>query len=358
MNIALVFTRIFFFILSIFFITTYMIGTSIGNVTIDIVLGLVIGVIFSIFLFGFDVLFRRFNLRSFNISVIGLFIGYLMGQALVLILKTILDISSSTFILQPKFIEIIKIALFLFGLYLGTLMTLRSADELYVSIPFVKFTALAQKKKDILIDSSILADCRIIDFAASGLLDHHLVIPRFIIKELYAQAEMGDEQTKAKAKRCLDTLKKLEEITTLEMRYNDNDFPEIKDQTGKLLRLARLLDANILTADISKIESAAIEGVKIINLHALSNSLKPLMQAGEQIKIKIQRYGKEPRQGVGYLDDGTMVVVNGGGDFIGEIIEAQVLSVKHTSSGRMIFCNAFDSEGYVHYEEGHEEDQY
>nr|NGX32845.1 putative PIN and TRAM-domain containing protein YacL [Candidatus Anoxychlamydiales bacterium] len=78
---------------------------------------------------------------------------------------------------------------------------------------------------------------------------------------------------------------------------------------------------------------------------ALSNALKPLMQAGEQIKIKIQRYGKEPRQGVGYLEDGTMVVVNGGGDFIGEVIDAQVLSVKHTSSGRMIFCNAFDHEG-------------
>jgi uncharacterized protein YacL len=351
MNISLVFTRIFFFILSVFFITTYMIGTTVGDITINAVLGLAIGAIFSVLLFGFDIIFRRFNLRSFNISIIGLFIGYLMGQALVLIFKTILDISSVTIVLQPKFIEIIKIALFLFGLYLGTLMTLRAADELYVSIPFIKFTAIAQKKKDILIDSSILADSRIIDVASSGLIDHHLVIPRFMIKELYAQAEMGDEQTKAKAKRCLETLKKLEEITTLEIRYNDTDFTEIKDQTGKLLRLARLLDANILTADISKIESASIEGVRIINLHALSNALKPLMQAGEQIKIKIQRYGKEPRQGVGYLDDGTMVVVNGGGDFIGEIIEAQVLSVKHTSSGRMIFCNAFDSEGYVSYDE-------
>lgn len=335
-----------------------MIGTTVGDITINALLGIIIGVIFSLFLFGFDIIFRRFNLRSFNISVIGLFIGYLMGQALVLIFRSILDISSSTIILQPKFIEIIKIALFLFGLYLGTLMTLRAADELYISIPFVKFTALAQKKKDILIDSSILADSRIIDLGTSGLIDHHLVIPRFIIKELYAQAELGDEQTKIKAKKCLETLKKLEEISTLELRYNDTDFTEIKDQTGKLLRLARLLDANILTADISKIESASIEGVRIINLHVLSNALKPLMQAGEQIKIKIQRYGKEPRQGVGYLEDGTMVVVNGGGDFIGETIEAQVLSVKHTSSGRMIFCNAFDSEGYIHYDDEEKEDQY
>jgi uncharacterized protein YacL len=93
---------------------------------------------------------------------------------------------------------------------------------------------------------------------------------------------------------------------------------------------------------------AAIEGVRVINLHTLSNALKPLMQAGEHIKIKIQRYGKEPRQGVGYLEDGTMVVVNGGGEYIGEIIDAKVLSVKHTSSGRMIFCNAPDEEGGYH----------
>ena len=171
---------------------------------------------------------------------------------------------------------------------------------------------------------------------------------------------MGDDQTKIKAKRCIETLKKLEDIPTLELRYNDTDFPEIKDQTSKLFRLARLLDANILTADISRVQSASIEGIKIINLHTLSNALKPLMQAGEQIKIKIQRYGKEPRQGVGYLEDGTMVVVNGGGDFIGETIDAQVLSVKHTSSGRMIFCNAFDQEGleYAHKvdDEDYEED--
>ncbi|NGX63800.1 MAG: putative PIN and TRAM-domain containing protein YacL [Candidatus Anoxychlamydiales bacterium] len=360
MNLSLVFTRIFFFILSVFFITIYMVGTTIGDVSINTAIGIVIGVVFAFLLFGFDILFRRFNLRAFNIAIIGLFIGYLMGQALVLILNTILQISAETFTLTFQGKEIIKIALFLFGLYLGTIMTLRASDELYISFPFVKFTALAQKKKDLLIDSSILGDSRIIDLAASGLVDHHLVIPRFTIKELYAQVEMGDDQTKIKAKRCIETLKKLEDIPTLELRYNDTDFPEIKDQTSKLFRLARLLDANILTADISRVQSASIEGIKIINLHTLSNALKPLMQAGEQIKIKIQRYGKEPRQGVGYLEDGTMVVVNGGGDFIGETIDAQVLSVKHTSSGRMIFCNAFDQEGleYAHKvdDEDYEED--
>jgi uncharacterized protein YacL len=177
------------------------------------------------------------------------------------------------------------------------------------------------------------------------MIDHHLVLPRFLIKDLYIQAEAQDEVSRSKAKRSLEIAKKLEAVPGLDLRYNDTDFPDVKDPMSKMVRLARLLDANIITADISRVQMAAIEGVRVINLHTLSNALKPLMQAGEHIKIKIQRYGKEPRQGIGYLEDGTMVVVNGGGEYIGEVIDAKVLSVKHTTSGRMIFCNAQDEEG-------------
>ena len=291
-------------------------------------------------------LFRRFILRSFNIAVIGLFIGYLMGQALVLIFDAILNLSSIPRTLSPQALEIIKIALFLFGTYLGAIMTLRASDEVYISIPFIKFAPTAQKKRDLLIDMSVLVDGRVIDVCSTGILDQHLVLPRFVVKELYAQIETGDENGRKKAKRCVESIKKMEEMPHLSLRFNETDFPEIKDMTSKFIRLARLIDANILTADISRVQMASIEDVQIINLHSLSNALKPLMETGELIKIKVQRYGKEPRQGVGYLDDGTMVVVNGGGDFIGEIIDAQVLSVKHTSSGRMVFCNAFE-EGAV-----------
>ena len=134
----------------------------------------------------------------------------------------------------------------------------------------------------------------------------------------------------------------MEEIPQQGLRYNDTDFPDAKDMTSKLIRLARLIDANILTADINRVEIASIEGVEIINLHSLSTALKPLREMGEVIKIKVQRLGKEPRQGVGYLEDGTMVVINGGGNYIDQVIDAQVLSVKHTTSGRMIFCNVIE----------------
>lgn len=348
MNLALAFTRIFFLILSIFFLTTYMISGPDGYTPTRLAMGIGGGILLGFALIGFDLLFKRFNLRAFNIAIIGLFIGYLMGQALVLILSAILEISAASIHLQPQALEVLQIVLFLFGVYLGTLMTLRSSDELYVSIPFVRFTPTTHKKKDLLIDGSVLSDARILDLAGSGIVDHHLILPRFLIKELYLQAESQDESQRHKAKRALEIAKKLEALPDLGLRYNDTDFPEVKDPMGKMIRLARLLDANILTADISRIQMAAIEGVRVINLHTLSNALKPLMQAGEHIKIKIQRYGKEPRQGVGYLEDGTMVVVNGGGEYIGETIDAKVLSVKHTSSGRMIFCNAPDEEGGYH----------
>jgi len=342
MNISLAFIRIFFIIISTFFMTAYMLSRSEGLASTNALIGVLIGLIFGLLLIGFDTFFRRFNLRSFNIAIIGLFIGYLMGQALVLIFDSILDLSSMPRALTSQALEIIKIALFLFGTYLGAIMTLRASDEVYISVPFVKFAPTSQKKRDLLIDMSVLVDARIIDVCSTGILDHHLVIPRFVIKELYAQIETGDENSRKKAKRCLESVKKIEEMPHLNLRFNETDFPEIKDMTSKFIRLARLIDANILTADISRVQMASIEDVQIINLHSLSNALKPLMETGELIKIKVQRYGKEPRQGIGYLDDGTMVVVNGGGDFIGEIIDAQVLSVKHTSSGRMMFCNAFE----------------
>ncbi len=356
MNISLAFLRVFFMILSIFFMTLFMITVPEGSKLVNTSLGVLMGIGFGFLLFGFDTLFRRFNLRSFNVAVIGLFFGYLMGQALVLIFDAILEISAISIVTSPQFIEITKIALFLFGIYLGTLMTMRSSDELYVSIPFVKFSPTAHKKKDVLIDMSVLADARILDLASTGILDSQIIIPRFVIKELYAQVEIGDEISKAKARRALEVLKKLEAVHGLDLRFNDTDFPDVRELTGKMIRLGRLLDAKIMTADITRVQIATVEGVRIINIHTLSNALKPLMQTGEVIKIKIQRYGKEPRQGIGYLEDGTMVVVNGGGDFIGDTIEAQVLSVKHTTSGRMIFCNASDAHDMNGYHEVDDEE--
>lgn len=339
MNISLSFIRVFFVILCILFLTTYTTTQSPGGLNvINVAIGVLSGIAFGLILIGSDSFLKRFNLRSFNIALLGLLFGYLMGEAIMLIFSTVIDASAMA--IHPQTITMIRTSVFLFTAYVGMTMTARASDELYASIPFIKFKPTNHKKKDILIDASILTDTRIIDLAASGLLDHHLILPRFVLKELHATAEAGDEAAKTRARRSLDVVKKLESVPTLDLRYSDTDFLEVKDTMPKLIRLARLLDANIITSDINRIQQSSIEGVRIINIHMLSNALKPITQAGEFINIKIQRFGKESRQGVGYLDDGTMVVVNGGAEFIGQTIKSQVLSVKHTSSGRMIFCNA------------------
>ncbi|MBN1914350.1 MAG: hypothetical protein JW769_00470 [Parachlamydiales bacterium] len=323
--------------------TIFMVTTTEHPTLFEGFLGIVLGVLFASLLYLFDFVFRRFHLRSFNIVIIGLFIGYLMGSALALILDALIGITTVALPYESEITEILKISLFLFGTYLGTIMTIRFSDEIYMSIPFIKFTPVMQKKKDLIVDSSVLYDPRVIDLCSSGLIDNHLVIPRFVLKDIYTLLETGDEDAKERAKKALEALKKMEELHYLALRYNDTDFPQIAEQTGKLIRLARLMEGNILTSDMSQIHTSA-DGVRIINLHSLANALKPLMQAGEHIQIKIQRLGKEAKQGIGYLEDGTMVVVNGGGGYIGETIDALVLSVKHTTSGRIIFCNAADHE--------------
>lgn len=343
MSTSINFIRILFFLLSMLFVTAYIITVSQDGLTLaNFLIGLILGAGMGLLLAASDAILKKISLRALNIATLGLFIGYLLGSAIITIMYASLELIS--FPLSQEALSLLKTIIYLVCCYVGTFMTAHAAEEFYLSIPFVKFKATSNKKKDILIDPSILLDSRIIDLASSGLVDNHLVLPRFTLKELYSQAENGDESVKAKARRSLEVCKKLENLPNLDMRFSDTDFPEIKDPIGKLVRLARLLDANIITADINRIQQSSIEGITIINIHSLSNALKPLTQTGEQINIKIQRYGKEARQGVGYLEDGTMVVVNGGAEHIGENIRAHVLSVKHTSSGRMIFCNAADEE--------------
>lgn len=337
MNISLAFIRIFFTLMCVLFLTTYTTATAGGGFNFtNVVIGVSSGLGFGLALIAADTFLKRYNLRAFNIALLGLLFGYMMGEAVLLIFNTVLNVSNLP--VTQETVTLLRTTILLFCAYLGMVMTARAAEELHISIPFIKFQATTQKKKDILVDWSILTDSRIIDLASSGLLDGHLIMPRFMLKELSNMIEIGDESSRAKARRCLEVFKKLETTPALELRFSDADFQETKDPVIKLIQLARLLDASIITADIARLQQATIEGIRIINIHMISNAWKPM--TGEHLNIKIQRYGKEARQGVGYLEDGTMVVVNGGAEFIGDTIKAQVLSVKHTSSGRMIFCNA------------------
>lgn len=340
MNVSLSFIRIFFLSLCILLFAAYTTTLSEGVTLTKLIIGVASGIVVGAIFIGCDTLFKRFNLRAFNIVLLGLFFGYLMGETVWTLLNTLLEFARLPIV--PETASLVKMVLFLFTIYVSMVMTARASEELHLCIPFIQFKQNNHKKKDILVDASILSDSRIVDLANSGLLDHQLILPRFILNEFYTMAEHGDETAKSKAKRSLDVFKKLENIPNLHLRFDDTDFPEFKDSLSKLVRLARLIDCDIISADINRVQQTTIDGIRIINIHMLSNALKLITQTGGYINIKIQRYGKEARQGVGYLEDGTMVVVNGGAEYIGETIKAQVLSVKHTSSGCMIFCNATD----------------
>ena len=350
MHLAIVFTRILFSILSLFFMTTYMIHYPVGSLTMKILTGLCLGGTFTLLLIAIEMFFKRCSLRMFNIATVGLFSGYLLGKAFILIFDTFVQSTSLSLTLNAPVVEILKISFYLISLYLGTLLAFRFSDEFHITIPFIKFSHSVHRKKDLLLDAAVLSDARIIDFCSHGILNNQLIVPRFLIKELQSNFECADEGIKTRSKRSLEILKKLETMPSLSLRYSETDFPETRDLSQKLIRLARLLEANVLTSDANRTHTPANEEILFINFYALSNTLKPLTPPGDTITIKIQRYGKEPKQGVGYLEDGTMVVVNNGGDYIGEVIDTQVISVKQTSAGRIIFTNALVEEGSPLYE--------
>lgn len=338
MGVSLVFIRSFFLMLSVLLSTFYFVANSEkNNFYLDILMGISYGTLLSLIIFGIDYSLKKFNLRTFNIIILGLFFGYLLSQVLLVIISGLVDIN-----LLPNG-SLIKSFIYLSSIYLGMIMTARSASDFYMCIPFFKFKSQLGKKRALLLDESILLDSRFIELASSGLLDNRLLIPKFMIHQFNTNLENENENIRNQSKKALDAIKKLETLKTLELKYTERDFFEAKNCSEKLVKLAKISETYILIGENDSLQEYLDESIKIIKFNDLCNALKPLSQCGENITIKIQRIGKEPRQGIGYLEDGTMVVVNGGAKFIEQTISAQVLSVKRTTSGRiMIFCNAID----------------
>jgi uncharacterized protein YacL len=187
-------------------------------------------------------------------------------------------------------------------------------------------------------DISCLEDGRIVDLARLGLFENQLLIPHFLTKELKYLSENGDEYAKARAKRALDSIRKLETIPRLGLQFKDLSAPLPLEITEKLAHVAKNEVCSIISSDTSIKPEDPSQGY-ILTIDTIASSLKPPIPKGESLAIKIQRLGKEPKQGIGYLDDGTMVVVNGGGDFLGKTVRTQVLSQKYSTSGKIVFCN-------------------
>jgi len=225
------------------------------------------------------------------------------------------------------------------GIYLG-LTRASSMQSLLSAVERTKASNVSLK----LVDTSVIIDGRIADICESGFIEGTLLVPRFVLMELQHIADSSDVLRRAKGRRGLDILKELQrEGSKVDVKITEDDPQDVRDVDSKLVRLAHKYTAKILTNDFNLNKVAQIEGVTVLNINDLANALKPAVLPDEQMEVKIIKEGKEPSQGVGYLDDGTMVVVDGGRSHMGKMVQVVVTSVLQTAAGRMIFTRYNDA---------------
>ena len=221
--------------------------------------------------------------------------------------------------------------------YLGLVMGARKAEWLEPSNLIGLFRAAGPRRRYKILDTSVIIDGRIADICETGFMDGTLVIPQFVLKELQLVADSSDSMKRNRGRRGLDILQKIQKMSGVEVSISDVDFPDVREVDLKLIELARALQGKIVTNDFNLNKVAQLRGVEVLNINELANSLKPVVLPGEIMKVFILKEGKEYNQGVAYLDDGTMVVVNNARKMIGKTIDVVVTSVLQTTAGKMIF---------------------
>ena len=187
------------------------------------------------------------------------------------------------------------------------------------------------------LDTSVIIDGRVLDIVKTGFLEGDIVVPQFVLAELRHIADSGDSLRRARGRRGLDVLAKLQKELKTPIIVDETDYPDLEEVDVKLLRLCRDNGGTVVTNDYNLNKVAGVTGLRVLNINDLANALKPMLMAGEELTVQIVREGKEPGQGVAYLDDGTMIVVENGRRYVGETVTAVVTTVLQTSAGRMIF---------------------
>jgi len=227
--------------------------------------------------------------------------------------------------------------------YVGLVLGARNAEWLEPERLVGLFRNTGPRRRYRILDTSVIIDGRIADICETGFIDGTLVIPQFVLKELQFVADSSDSMKRNRGRRGLDILQKIQKMAGVDVMISDVDFPEVKEVDLKLIELARSLDGKIVTNDFNLNKVAQLRGVAVLNINELANSLKPVVLPGEVMRVFILKEGKEYNQGVAYLDDGTMVVVDNARKMIGKTIDVVVTSVLQTTAGKMIFGRFTDS---------------
>jgi len=241
---------------------------------------------------------------------------------------------------RSPLVAMIKLLVGAFTVYLCVSFVMQTKDDFRFIIPYVEFARQRRGVRPLLLDTSVIIDGRIADIADTRILTSPMIVPRFVLEELQEIADSPDKLKRNRGRRGLDMLNRLQANDKIEIRISDMRLPEIDEAPGvdqKLVALGKHLDGRIVTNDYNLNKVAQLREVEVININDLANALKPVFLPGEQLTVKIMKPGEEVGQGVGYLDDGTMVVAEQGRDFIGQNMTITVTSVLQTSAGRMIF---------------------
>ena len=295
-------------------------------------LGMIIGFGFGGLMIALDEMLKGFSLRAFSATTFGL----LLGSAVALLI----DRSGLFENVDPSTRWLIRLSLFLGFSYIGMILAMRSNKEDFsLIIPYVRFAPQNKPDNLLLLDTSVIIDGRIADLIEANFLEGLIVVPRFVLRELQQVADSNDPIKRARGRRGLEMLNRLQRGTRVEVKIHDGDFPEEKEVDAKLVRLARNLNAKLFTNDYNLGKIAELQSVSFVNIHEMAKSLRTVLLPGEVLNIRIAREGRDKGQGVGYLPDGTMVVVNHAQDMIGQQVDAQVQSTLQTGAGVIVFAD-------------------
>jgi uncharacterized protein YacL len=268
---------------------------------------------------------KKLIILSFGLGV-GAFIAFLIGSS------PLFDISN------PEIKHYGQIALYVACMYLATMVALRNKNDLNLLIPYIRFVPQNNETPLIIVDSSALIDGRIAPICQSRFITSTLVVPKFVLEELHKIAESEDGQRQLKGRKGIEALNKLKNMTYIDLRIQDIEIDSAQHTDSKLIFLAQNLKGKLLTTDHNLAKLAEFHGIEWLNIGALTKALNPDVSVGQYFDVDLVKLGKEPHQGVGYLADGSMVVVNEAVNYIGQAVAAEVISVLPSAGGKMIFA--------------------
>jgi len=294
------------------------------------VLATFIGLLIGALVILVDILLKGFSLRGLSAITFGLGVGTLIAY--------LIGTSPLFAIGDPQIVYLFQLVLFVVCTYLATVIALRGKDEFNLVIPYVRFVPHEVDVPLVVVDTSVLIDGRIARVCEAGFLNAALVIPRFVLTELQSVADSPDPHKQARGRRGLDVLNELRRLKHLDIRVPESEVSKRTDVDAKLVFLAQSMRAKLLTTDYNLGKMAEFHGVQWLNLNLLSKSLRPELMVGEPVEVDLVKPGKDDGQAVGYLEDGSMVVINDGRAYLGRRVNAEIVSVLPTGGGKMIFA--------------------